>query len=284
MRAPGTKQVEPTRVCGVAPDRRCSAGAGDVARRQLMAALMAFDTSRDDCSASNVSSTRPNAPRGQPRGRGWDRWRRRLPAVAAVLGLVATLWATLVGQSIPDLVRDENAPIRAFQARLEKTCYESAALERLNERASQERLVLQDARDLRETLGDELGPKLARISAPSLYRAQFESLRHDFERADRAAPGLYRPGRDYIPGRVRHANRARARSMEAYLDDAADQARMMQAPNCGSLLRGLAGIPSACSRATTPSGTKRTNGYAPVDEYRCVYYPPTPRGIPPSPL
>jgi hypothetical protein len=58
----------------------------------------------------SVSSTDPSAP--PPR-------RRRLPlrstrfwsGVGAVLGVGAPLWATLVGQTVPELLRDEDAPL-----------------------------------------------------------------------------------------------------------------------------------------------------------------------------
>ena len=56
-----------------------------------------------------------------------SRWRTALPTIATVLGLGATLWATLVGQTVPDLLRSESKEIRTFRLASDRVCGEALA-------------------------------------------------------------------------------------------------------------------------------------------------------------
>jgi hypothetical protein len=67
---------------------------------------------------SNLTSTRPMAP---PAGRR-ARPRISLSAVAAALGLAATLWATLVGRTLPDIVRNPGHELAVFRTAADGEC------------------------------------------------------------------------------------------------------------------------------------------------------------------
>src|SRR4051812_7110512 len=76
---------------------------------------------------SNVSSTRPSARAPKRRRRPK---RPSLSVVAAVLGVIATLWATLVGKTVPDLVRDKDAAVTEFRAEVDAVCERGIAISR----------------------------------------------------------------------------------------------------------------------------------------------------------
>jgi hypothetical protein len=72
---------------------------------------------------SNVISTRPvGSPPPPPR----RRLRLRLPAVAAALGLFATLWSTMVGKTVPELLKSDEREIASFRDRVNAGCVHAA--------------------------------------------------------------------------------------------------------------------------------------------------------------
>jgi hypothetical protein len=88
---------------------------------------------------------------------------RSWAAVGAVLGVVATLWATLIGQTIPELLADDDAALNGFRSDVDAIC--ASAEDRLgsNRSASPERL-----RDVQA--------QFAAILPPAQYRDEYEDL------------------------------------------------------------------------------------------------------------
>jgi hypothetical protein len=111
------------------------------------------------------------------------RRRLRRPTLAgagAALGVIATLWATLVGQTIPALLRDEDAPIKRFRAQVAAICVRVDAEARRQSRSDV------SAREAGVRLGylvDGLAPGLASIRPPPLYEAEYSSFRAKLEAA-----------------------------------------------------------------------------------------------------
>jgi hypothetical protein len=73
---------------------------------------------------SNVISTRPV---GQPPALRKNRPRLRLSAVAAALGLFATLWSTMVGKTVPELLRSDEREVAKFHDRVDAACHVAAS-------------------------------------------------------------------------------------------------------------------------------------------------------------
>jgi hypothetical protein len=49
-----------------------------------------------------------------------SKWQRHVGAIGATLGLFATLWATLIGRTVPDLFRPD--PVNSFRSRVNEVC------------------------------------------------------------------------------------------------------------------------------------------------------------------
>lgn len=68
---------------------------------------------------SNTVSTRPV---GKPPPRNRRRFIIRLSTLAAVLGLFATLWSTLIGQTVVDLLKSDQHEVHVFRQHIQAEC------------------------------------------------------------------------------------------------------------------------------------------------------------------
>jgi hypothetical protein len=136
-------------------------------------------------SMSNVSSTRPVGPAPPPPRKPWYRRRPTLSAIAAALGVSATLWATLVGQTVPDLLRDEDARNRAFRARVNSTCAKrlSTIEKTITTHVDETELTYDDIVAFRRAAG-ELSVAMADVEAPPLYEHEYAAMRASLTRAE----------------------------------------------------------------------------------------------------
>jgi hypothetical protein len=117
---------------------------------------------------SNLSSTRPIAP---PPGRR-SRPRISLSAVAAALGLAATLWATLVGRTLPDIVRNEGHQLAVFRTAADRECVQGIP---------RTTAVLPSVKRSREAIAaaDRVGDRLvhfASVRPPEQYAGDYRAL------------------------------------------------------------------------------------------------------------
>lgn len=210
---------------------------------------------------SRVSSTRPFAPRPkEPPRSGWRSWRRIVPAIGAALGLIATLWATLIGQSLPELLRDENAPINTFHSKIGHVCADMeqfvrspTAHEKWGYRGQPPLVMWASV----SSVEDDAKQPLAAIPAPALYRAEYAALRRDLKSAARAASSY----KSTAPGVEKGAQR-----IEQDLDDAADRALTMGSDQCAELFQTLNDIAWVCE-------TAKAIGKRPHRRLACVQRP-----------
>ena len=117
---------------------------------------------------SNLSSTRPIAP---PPGRR-ARPRISLSAVAAALGLAATLWATLVGRTLPEIVRNEGHQLAVFRTAADRECVQGIP---------RTTAVLPSVKRSREAIAaaDRVGDRLvhfASVRPPEQYAGDYRAL------------------------------------------------------------------------------------------------------------
>jgi hypothetical protein len=155
-----------------------------------------------------------------------------------VLGLIATLWATLIGQSVPDLLRDENAPIKAFRAHLAAWCMNYD--QQISSIARQERWGKdgQLPRAMWDSVGNvDFDARLAAISAPALYRPEFASLKQDLAAAGRAAPEI---------GASSRVIKQAARRMSRKLDGAVKQVVLIDSWPCIDLVQRFGEVADEC--------------------------------------
>lgn len=142
---------------------------------------------------SRSSSTTPVADSGEERAsRTAGRWRTHLPVVAATLGLAATLWATLTGQTIPELIRDEKAELNAFRLEVVRVCDKHAAafsarLDTLNRNRglSEHQHLVRIVREWRDT-ADRTIASLAEIDAPDQFTEEYSAYEMSWRRLEEA--------------------------------------------------------------------------------------------------
>lgn len=118
--------------------------------------------------------------RARPRhtNRESSRWSRFWPVASAGLALVAALWAAFVGQTIPELLRDDKAHLHEFRSSVTALCNEPhirAAMQNTAQRTSDYNLnsLVTFAEGVYPVL-----PKLADIDAPSQYVHDYAVFKH----------------------------------------------------------------------------------------------------------
>jgi hypothetical protein len=131
----------------------------------------------------SVSPTDPSAP---PTGRRRSLLRstRFWSGVGAVLGVGATLWATLVGQTVPELLRDENAPLVEFRAKIDRIC-DAQGRPLRQARDAQEQTVSRLSASI-----TELQTALAATLAPPQYTDEFAGLQRNWDEYQAGLDGV----------------------------------------------------------------------------------------------
>ena len=100
--------------------------------------------------------------------------------VAAVIAVFATVWATFIGQTIPELLRDENAPLNTFRDKVNAICSSAESYLSSAKAPSAERL-----RDLQA--------QFAAILPPAQYTDEYEGLQRAWGNIVTTARGAPNP-------------------------------------------------------------------------------------------
>jgi hypothetical protein len=105
----------------------------------------------------------------QPPPRQSQRLKQHLPAIATALGLFATLWATLLGQTVPQLLRGDDAT--AFRSDVASVC--SDALRDLDAWEPAPGAGLPNTFGRVQWLTRSVLPQFLAVAAPAQYKSDY---------------------------------------------------------------------------------------------------------------
>jgi hypothetical protein len=171
--------------------------------------------------------------------------------MATVLGLVATLWATLAGESVRDALRAEDAPIKAFRSKVESVC------------SPRVRRPLQSLRrEMEVRLPLFLGSatvNFAAIEAPSLYAREYVAFRNEIRRVTAAVQS---PDVWHVPLQTKDPKKARRLQAKLHIAwdasaDAVGRAVTMQVQDCVQMLTAI-GLVVDRARIISEDATRRS--------------------------
>jgi hypothetical protein len=192
----------------------------------------------------SVSSTRPSGPPPRRSGRVARALRSRQfwTGAGALLGVAATLWATLVGQTVPQLLTDENATLVRFRGKVDEQCPQQAQptipglLLQTNGGLSARRYVHRDELMHEEAALSAVVANLAALDPPHQYQDEYAAFQKAWVQIrDLIPPLIPAPTTRAVRGLSLDERRERAVRLATGVDTITSNAQVMRLERCANL-------------------------------------------------